>query len=471
MTTDLGMPLFIPSSDPECNDFVFNGHAGAGPSGAHRWMSCTASLRATREFLETLSPRQQKDFARSGSAARQGTTAHAAAEAKASVVLGQIQQEELEQTLLELAIMPDDGEHYDDEMGDFIQEYVDLVASYHTDGRTVLLEERVGAVIPLTGSKTGEVYVINGSGDFIVLPSDDEPELVVGDLKYGDGVHVSVDENPQIRLYALGALSALADPDTGKLPNIETVTYYIVQPRIDGIKVWSEPLADLIAWRDTELAPLATAALYGEGAEFNPTDDNCQWCPAKGSCAPLAEQRLSDAANLFDTIVMAEFDDGPGAFPETSTLTDQRLGELLAQVRGLITIHDDLKEEAQRRLHRGQAVPGFHLVQHQDPRRWAPQSENELDPSLYDPADETTDGNLTTEAAEAIHIYKLRTPKQALDILAAQGLDGEALLGDLIEKPLPRPIIAPVTSNKKAWTGPPPEKMFDAIEDEERDQP
>ena len=62
-----GTSLFI--GMPVTRDYIFDGHAGAGPSGAERWMNCTESLGAARRFLETLSPNQQAEFAVGGSAA------------------------------------------------------------------------------------------------------------------------------------------------------------------------------------------------------------------------------------------------------------------------------------------------------------------------------------------------------------------------------------------------------------------
>lgn len=439
-------PLFI--GMPDTKDYIFDGHAGAGPSGAERWMNCTASLGAARAFLETLSLNQQREWAVANIAARQGTTAHAAAEAEAGVVLGTISQEEADATLMELAIMPEtEGEAYDEEMADYITEYVDLVKQYADSGRTVLIEQRVSAVVPLQDPEDeGAYHIIAGSGDCIVHPSDDEPELVVADLKYGNGIDVDVDENPQIRIYALGALSDLAD-DEGNLPDIEQVVYHIVQPRLGGIKTWSESVEDLLTWRDDVLSPALTAALGGEesGATYSPSETACQWCPARGGCAALAEQRLAQAAELFDTVTEAEFADGPGAFPETGALSDERLGSLLTQIEGLTKIKDDLRAEAQRRLHRGTPVPGYQLVSYTPPRKW-------------------NDKALTT-IPDTVPIWKpptLITPTQALTLLKDDDAN-RAIIEKFIETPDKRPVIAPEGDRRKTWAGTPPEQMFTVV--------
>lgn len=456
-------PLFL--GMPDSRDFIFDGHAGAGPSGAERWMNCPASLAAAREFLETLSPNQQRQFAESSSAARQGTTAHAAAEIEAHVILGEIDQTEADAALMELAIMPEDGaEAYDDEMADYITEYVDLVKSYVDSGREVRVEARVRAVVPLTGpldpdDEDSDVYEIAGSADFVALPSDEEPDLVVGDLKYGDGIHVEVDENPQIRIYALGVLSDLADEE-GNLPALDGVTYYIVQPRLGGIKVWKESVEDLLRWRDEVLSPALSLALAGPegGATYEPSEQACQWCPARGGCAALAEQRVEAAAHLFDTVVEAEFADGPGSFPETTSLTDTRLGELLAQITGLIDIHKDLKDEAQRRLHRGGTIPGFKLVSYTPPRKWKPEASNRLDTQLH----HDEGALLSSEQRAALWSDpKLITPTQAVKVL---GADAD-VIAELIDTPDKRPVVAPEGDRRKAWEGRPPEQMFPDTDD------
>lgn len=448
-------PLFI--GMPDTKDFGFDGHAGASPSGAERWMNCTASLEAARAFLETLTPNQQAQFASANTAARQGTTAHAAAETEVQVMLGTVSTEEANNTLMELAILPEtEGEAYDETMAEYITEYVDLVKQYADAGHDILVEQRVEAAVPLTN---GEVYEIRGSADFIAMPTAEDNALVVGDLKYGNGIDVDVDENPQIRIYALGALSQLAD-DEGNLPELDEVIYHIIQPRLGGIKTWQESVDDLLDWRDEVLSPALSMALAGTegGATYSPSELACQWCPAKGSCAALAEQRMSSAKELFDVITEAEFADGPGAFPETGALTNEHLGALLKQVEGLTKIKDDLRAEAQRRLYRGTQVPGYQLVSYTPPRKWDDDAAEVLHPGHG--------GVLTDEQAEALWSKKLMTPTQALAALKKAGVDGEALIGNLIVAPDKRPVIAPEGDRRKAWGGVPPEQMFDVEKEE-----
>jgi hypothetical protein len=437
-------PLFI--GMPDSNDYIFDGHVGASPSGAERWIECTASLSASRAFLESLSPNQQREFASGSAAARQGTTAHAVAEAELSLALGVITQEQYDNTLLDLSLSPENGEEYTEEMEAYVADHVDFVKQYLDAGRTVLIEKRVEAVIPV--GEDDNVHTINGSLDAGALPNDEEPTLTVVDLKYGEGKDVSVEHNPQVRIYALGLLGELIDEDGNLEHDIETIEYVIVQPRLGGVKVWTETLDDLLDWRDDVLSPALTKALWGKGATFSPSESVCQWCPAKGSCAALLQSRMDNASELFDVIQEAEYKDGPGAFPETGLLDNDTLGSLYSQITGLTKLAEEMKAELNRRLHRGEDVEGYHLVNYQPGRVWK------------DGADEAL------EDEDALWKRGLVTPTQAVAI-AEKELKDEGLvdqLKDLIYTPPKRPVAAPVTDRRKAWEGVPPEQMFDKEE-------
>lgn len=432
-----GDQLLIP--EPGTKNYIFSGHWGAGPSASERWMNCTASLQASREFLETLSPNQQREFATANISARQGTTAHEVGETKIRLMLGEIEDVEADNILLDLATTPPDGEHYDEEMEVYTSEYVDLAKTYYDEGREILVESQVVAAVPLPDD---EVYEIAGHADLIVLPSDEEPVLVVGDLKYGRGIDVPAEANSQARIYALGALGLLADEE-GSIPALESIRYHIIQPRLGGIKTWTESIEDLLTWRDEELSPALALALGGidAGAEFSPSEQACQFCPARGTCPALTTQRVEAAADLFEVITEAELN---GQTPDLLGLPNDRLGELLSQIEDLVDLRKDLREEAQRRLHRGGSVPGFKLVSYTPKREWAEGAAEEL------------------EGIDDLWARKLITPTQALKVLK----DEAHTIEELIVVPEKRPIIAKASSNRAEWTGRAPEDMFPDEEEE-----
>lgn len=452
-------PIFL--GIPGIKDYVFDGHAGAGPSASERWMTCTMSLSASRKFLETLSPNQQRTFSGANLAARQGTTAHAVGEAKANHMLGVLDDAELDNTLLDLTLSPDEGEEFDDEMDEYVNEYVDLIKQYADERgpENILIEARVEAAIPLSGMHEGEVYIIRGSMDAGAMPTPEEPVLVGIDLKYGEGIYVDATGNTQLMIYLLGLLGELVDEDGNLTVDIEKIRLYIAQPRLGGIKSWELTIDELLDWRDDVLSPALTEALYGadEGATYNPNPSACQFCPARGSCPALAEQRITQAADLFDVIVDAEFTDGPGSFPETTSLTNERLAQLLTQVEGLVDLRKDLKEETQRRLHRGAQVPGYQLVNYTPPRKWKESAQDKI-----------AAGGVRLPKAAREQLFTepmLVTPTQAEKILG----ENYAKIEKLVDKPAKRPVVAPEGDRRKKWEGLPPEAMFaDESTDEDR---
>lgn len=443
-------PLFI--GMPGTRDYIFDGHMGTGPSQAERWIACTASLGAVRSFLETLTTNQQTEFAVSTLAARQGTTAHAVAETQAGVLTGRLTPEEAENTLLELTVNPiEEDEAYSEEMEGYVSEYVDFVRGFVDAGRQVLIEHKVTATVELlTVDADGEreLHELKGSLDLGVVPTKKHPRLVVGDLKYGKGVEVDVERNPQIRIYAIGLIEELVE-ELGEFPEwLTDVDYYIIQPRLGGIKHWTESVDDLLNWRDEVLTKALTEALGGRkaGAVFNPGEVQCQWCPVRGSCPALIEHVMERGTELFDAVTEGEISPD-GEFLETIDLLDNvTLGRYYEQARALIELHDAMKAEAQRRLYRGQQVPGFHLVNYSPPRQWS------------DTAEEAIQG-LPKKDRDALYTEPtLVSPTQAEKIL---GKEVFPKIEHLVVKPEKRPVVAPENDRRSKWDGRPPEAMFD----------
>lgn len=470
VTAALPPALFI--GMPGVLDYSFAGHAGTGPSGADRWMNCTASLGLSRKFLERLSQNQQAEFADANTAARQGTTAHAAAEVEARVILGELDANEAEHELFELAINPPAGEDYTPEMAAFITEYTDLIGGYVADGHEVLIEARVLAAVPLTAPLTLETrefmgleegdddyYIVTGSVDCGVMPTEEEKVLTAVDLKYGEGKDVGVERNPQIRLYMLGLL-ALFIENGGNLDDLERLDYIIAQPRLGGIKSWTESVNDLLTWRDDVLSPALTAALGLSPSVFAPGDETCQWCPARGGCSALADARVQQATELFTALDDAEFGDGPALV--ATDLDNERLASLLKQITGLTDLQADLKAEAQRRMYRGDVVPGMVLVNYTPPRSWR------------DDAKEF----FSDEDNHDLPVWKdpeLRTPTQFIKAMSTEMKGKNAKeredavqkkFARLIEVPEKRPVVAFEGDKRTPWQGKAPDQMFTVLDED-----
>lgn len=238
-------------------------HALLSASQADRWINCPPSAR-----LQEGIPNQRSEYA------EEGTAAHELAELKIR-----------NQILEEIGIGPlddfrDSNPYYSAEMEEAVQWYVDVVAERYNEALSrssdaiFLLEERLdfSYLVP-EGFGTGDVVII----------SDGVLEII--DLKYGKGVPVSAEGNPQMRLYALGALDGF-----GWMFDIREVRMTIVQPRLDSISTDVMDVESLREWGETIVKPAAKLAWEGKG-EFKP-GDHCRWCKVKATCRARAEEDM-----------------------------------------------------------------------------------------------------------------------------------------------------------------------------------
>jgi hypothetical protein len=264
-------------------------HAVLSPSAAERWLSCPASVG----LVESL---DRGDDGGSEWAA-EGTRAHTLAEMEAALAFGLIDEDEYD-TRYDAwhAVAVEHGDDID-EMSDSVAQYVallrDIVA--RTPFATVRLEQRLQSGVPGCW----------GTGDAIVVSPS---VVVVVDFKYGKGVRVEVEGNPQLRIYGCGALEMY----DGVIGEAETVGMAICQPRVsNGITYTEMPAADLLRWRDDVVLPIARET-QSPDARFGPSETACRWCPAAGICKPrmvhmarrdfghpaaMDEQELADAFN------------------------------------------------------------------------------------------------------------------------------------------------------------------------------
>jgi hypothetical protein len=244
-------------------------HALLSPSSAERWLQCPASVLATKDL-----PKQSDS-----PYAHEGTVAHSLAELKASVHFGKITQGQFlarrsnwRRTNAELL----DRDEVEVEMERHTDAYVDLLdqrMARHHDSE-IMFEQRLDSGVPGCW----------GTSDAVIV-SPKHVEIV--DFKYGQGVTVAAKGNPQLRLYALGALDTYGDI----LGETETVYITIHQPRLDHVLTDDMTPAALRAWRE-EITPTAEEAL-APGAHFGPSETACHWCPLSGRCRAQLEAIFS----------------------------------------------------------------------------------------------------------------------------------------------------------------------------------
>lgn len=307
-------------------------HALLSASGASRWLNCTPSARLEEKFEES-SPSSTSVYA------EEGTLAHEFGDINLRKAAGQITKKVYDAEIKKLRA----HELYTDEMEGEVDKYVTYVletlavARQSTSDAVLMIEERLDfSHLVEQGFGTGDAGVIaNGVAEII-------------DLKYGKGIRVSAEENPQLMLYASGALRGFE-----LLYDIHTIRMTIVQPRLDHISSWEISVKDLIKWGEQTVKPAATKAYSGKGLQK--AGDHCKWCKVKAMCATLAAKNVALARH---------------EFKDPHLLTEKQLIEVFAQIPMLQdwanAVGDHLLAEALK----GKQWPGYKVVEGKSQRKW-----------------------------------------------------------------------------------------------------
>lgn len=307
-------------------------HALLSASGASRWLNCTPSARLEDEHGE----RQTTSFA------REGTLAHELSELYLSAdVLKTLSEDEFKVQLEKVM----DDEMFQDEMLDYVPIYTDYCASQLAEART----KYSNAFMEIEQRFDLREYIPGGfgTGDCCIV-SDDTIEVI--DLKYGKGVPVSAEWNPQLMIYALGLWLKHS-----MLYDFKRVRCTIVQPRLNNISSFELTIEELLNWAENELRPKAQLAYNGEG-ELSP-GGWCRFCSVKNRCRALSEQQLEVAKHEF-------------ADPEL--LTDEEIADILQRAPRLVEWVDAIVAYAQAKaVDEGVQWPGFKLVEGISRRKWA----------------------------------------------------------------------------------------------------
>lgn len=302
-------------------------HAKLSCSGAHRWMNCPGSVKLSEGFPD-----------KGSIYADEGTLAHEAGEAL--IDTGEIPQELIDRIEKFYAEHPE-LEYSTQELIEDAKAYAEYVKGLYAKEAEVDPDAGIETEKRVDLSK----FIPGGFGTSdVVIARWGKVHIV--DLKFGKGVKVSAKDNPQLRLYALGALTALDEEF-----HITEVVMTIYQPRASNISNDSISADDLYSWG------------YGvvkHAAELTQTDDApvvpgewCTFCPAKKVCKGRAEKYMSVTKYM-----------------EKNTLSAGEIAEILHQVDGLTSWVNDLKEGAIERIQSGDTLPGWKIVEGQSRRKY-----------------------------------------------------------------------------------------------------
>lgn len=287
-------------------------HADFSPSATSRNILCQAAMQEGKKWPDKVSPY-----------AEEGTLLHKAAE------------------ILFIGVgVPD---KLDQEQGETVSSAVEQMRSVTNSlkGATI----RTETVVTLDYNRP-----VFGTSDLIAYTED---TLLVADYKFGRGVLVTADANPQLMVYAKAAI------DTLKL-NPTKIILVVVQPRIiDKPSVWGLTAEELEDWCHETLYPAIEAA-YAENPPYNPGKKQCQFCDANGRCPGQSKQYL----DLLDG-------------PEPDLKDPQSLSTLLERVAGIRDWCNAIEAVAMDNLEHGIPVPGFKLVRGKANRRWKDELEAE----------------------------------------------------------------------------------------------
>ena len=378
-------------------------HALLSASSAHRWINCTPA-----PYLEAQHPDTTSD------AAAEGTAAHELAEHK-------LRQH------LDMATTRPVSEWDSEEMDDYTDQYADHVMAELQRAREVdkaaflAIEERLdfSHIVP-------EGF---GTGDALIVADD---TLTIVDLKYGKGVEVSAVGNPQMRLYALGALATY-----GAIYDIEKVRTVIFQPRLANISVEEISVDELTSWAEDVVRPAAEKAAAGEG-ELQ-AGEWCRFCRHAAQCPALAAEMFAPVPTSAEHVPAA---------PDPDTLTDDQIATIVAHSGELKKWLSKVEDYALAEANEGRAYPGLKLVEGRSVRKYT---------------DEAEVARVVEEAGEDPH-----KPREVLGITAMTKLLGkkrfEKLLGDFVHKPEGKPTLVPESDKRPALELATPENVFQPIE-------
>lgn len=360
-------------------------HARLSASGAKKWINCPGSIQLEENFED-----KPSQFA------EEGTNAHALGEAKIRLATKEYNRTKYHNAIRNLEITED--------MEDYAESYKNYVIERYNSA----LQKTPDAILMLEQRLDFSKYVPDGfgTGDAVIIA---EGKLEIIDLKYGKGVEVSAVDNPQLRLYALGAYEAF-----DMLYGFDTVEMTIYQPRLDNISSENISVAELLEWGESvkKVAQLANDDSVIECVAGKHCDTG--FCKARPVCRAYAEERQK----------MAVYDFKPPAM-----LTVAEIADIIEQSASLEKwaklVCDYALEQAYKH---GVEYPGYKVVEGRSNRKYS-KTDSEIAKILTDNGYQESD----------ILVHKL---KGITDIEKLLGKKTFAeVLGSYVVKPPGKPTL------------------------------
>lgn len=357
-------------------------HHKLGPSSSSIWLNCPGSVAAQRDFPNTSNP-----------AADEGTAAHELAEKTLKS-----DEKNCHDFIGQLMYVGFDKTEYfvDEDMAEYVQEYVDyvldlvekkngklFVESQVSTGRIVSptpyfidKDEKVHfiyeggkyepeSILPITETRKKELiksdlgvfevqYTDEGFGtsDAIVIS---EHDMDVCDLKYGKGVAVFAEENSQGMMYGIGSYD-----EYSWLYEVGKVIIHIIQPRLDSISKWAISTNDLLEWADESHTKYLLT--LDPNAPRIPGDKQCRWCRANKTCTEFLAFSFQDMIEDFDEYDSAEEAITKGKLIDKDETPLDVLATINLRSTSISTLLKGIKADLTDKAKTGIAIPEHKLV-------------------------------------------------------------------------------------------------------------
>ncbi len=364
-------------------------HSPKGPSAAERWIPCPGSVKATEGMADTTSV-----------FAAEGTFAHHISE------LARIDKKDASYYFEKKS---DDGQFTcDKEMVQAVQYFLNYVEQFEAE------EELIEAKVSY------DAWVDGGFGTLDAALLNDGTAVVI-DLKYGKGIQIHAEDNPQLKLYALGLFQ-----EHGMLYDFKTFKLCICQPRLDWIDEWEISAEDLLTWANEIVEPAADLA-DTDDAPFK-AGSWCQWCKIKGTCQTRYEM-VTDA--LVDELQ---------EITNPNEMGESELGEAMSLVPEIAKWCVDVTESVTKLVAQGKDIVGgdglsFKMVEGRSNRAWrdAKEAEKAMKAHKIKVADMFTKKLITAPAFEK-----------------AFG-DDHVIMKKHCHKPRGKPVLVPGSDKREAY--------------------
>ena len=388
-------------------------HALLSASSAKKWLNCTPSAR-----LEDTLPDNPSE------SAAEGTLAHSICELKLRKLF--IEPGMSSQTFNRRMNKLKKEKQYQPEMEKYTDIYVEYIQTLAYQFKTaphIAVEKELdyGRYAP-EGFGTGDCIVISGTEGYVL------------DFKYGKGIPVYAENNPQLSLYALGMLEAysLAYP-------IEKVTMVVIQPRLDNISEWSITADELRTWGEEVVKPKAELAFRGEGPYCQGEWCDSGFCRAAAICGHRVGENMSIERDYLNPVT--------GQYDLPPVINNEMVGAILGRAQNLAKWVKKLEKHALEELMRGTAVPGWKLVEGRSNRE-------------FTDVDQAYEALIAAGYKKELLYDQVPVPLTKAEKQVSRE-DYDSILSAFIHKPKGKPTLAPEGDKRPAYERQPsPEEAF-----------